>query len=111
MTVTYFVFHWFTIPIFGILEIRDYDRKLQNLVYQNYSRFIDAEDSFHKMGDNLQEMAQQAQILSDKVDTVDNATGQVDVHLGNRRERLDGISAVNKLLQKVFPFSSPFTSH
>ena len=75
--------------------------KLQNLVYKNYSKFLDAEDSFHKMDEQIAEMEQQVQTLNDKVDGVDSATGQVDVHLGQRRERLAGISNVNKLLMKV----------
>ena len=82
-------------------QIRNLDVKLQNLVYQNYSKFIDAEDSFQKMDDNIAGMEKHIDTLNNKVETIDAATGQVDVNLGDRRERLENISAVNRLLIKV----------
>lgn len=89
---------------FFSLEIRELDGKLQVLVYENYSKFIDSYPIFVNMNESCMGMYLQSKLLDEKVGVVDNTTGAVDVYLEDRRERLEKLTGMNRLLAKVYLF-------
>lgn len=53
------------------------------------------------MNESCMGMYLQSKLLDEKVGVVDNTTGAVDVYLEDRRERLEKLTGMNRLLAKV----------
>jgi len=52
------------------IEIKGLDTDLQNLVYQNYNKFIAASDTINTMKDHVDEMEKTMQELKKKMNTI-----------------------------------------
>jgi hypothetical protein len=97
----YFIFAHVFLRVFASRDIRRLDSRLQSLVYENYSKFIVAGDTIHQMKAHVTDMEQQMETLTLNVRNIHISSGLVDVHLGDRREKLERLTSINTLLTKV----------
>lgn len=87
--------------MFLFSEIKRIDSKLQNLVYENYRKFIVASDTIHQMKSHVADMEEQMNALTESVEKIHVSSGLVDVHLGDRRQKLETLTGVSSLIHKV----------
>lgn len=82
-------------------QVRTLDSSMQTLVYENYSRFIDATDAIRSIGTNVQANTPQLQTLQSSIDTVADAAVAVETQVGSLRDQVVEKLRVKRLLQRL----------
>ncbi|KAJ3449495.1 hypothetical protein M0812_05646 [Anaeramoeba flamelloides] len=83
-------------------ELSTYDQKLQILVYQNYSKFIDASDKINYLGNHVETMEKEIDKLTTKLKKIENLNEKITTRLTPKHKnirRLEGINEVSKKIQ------------
>jgi hypothetical protein len=83
------------------LEVRTLDSTMQTLVYENYSRFIDATDAIRSIGVNVQANEQGLQRLTEAVHKIDDQARSVEEALGSLRDQVAEKIRVKRLLSRL----------
>ncbi|ESL09269.1 hypothetical protein TRSC58_03014 [Trypanosoma rangeli SC58] len=81
--------------------VRHLDGELQELVYQNYAKFISATDTIREMRENITEMDAKLQALSSNVENIDAVSKSVTDKLQLHRSRIEEMILTNRMLRKV----------
>eukprot|EP01133_Synstelium_polycarpum_P006098 gene6098-7063_t len=84
-----------------VSEIRTLDGDMKTLVYENYTKFINATDIIKKMKSNVENMEEGMQLLSKNMEQITTCSDKINSTLSVRRERIDQLSGLHKLLQKL----------
>ncbi|KAK5578350.1 hypothetical protein RB653_008020 [Dictyostelium firmibasis] len=84
-----------------VSEIRTLDGDMKTLVYDNYTKFINATDIIKKMKTNVENMEEGMALLSKNMDLITNCSEKINSTLSVRRDRIDQLSGLQKLLQKL----------
>ncbi|KAK2964186.1 Vps51 [Blattamonas nauphoetae] len=82
-------------------NIRQLDSQLQDMVYNNYTKFITAGETIHEMGTHVAEMEHQMISLTENVDKIHQSSSHVDSHLGTHRQQLDELTKQSNFLKKL----------
>ncbi|RNF16091.1 Vps51/Vps67 protein [Trypanosoma conorhini] len=82
-------------------SVRHLDGELQELVYQNYAKFISATDTIREMRDNITEMDAKLQALSSNVENIDEVSKSITDKLQSHRSRIEEMILTNRMLRKV----------
>ncbi|KAJ6236383.1 hypothetical protein M0813_27770 [Anaeramoeba flamelloides] len=83
-------------------ELSTYDQKLQILVYQNYSKFIDASDKINYLGNHVETMEKEMDKLTTKLKKIEKLNEKITTRLTPKHKnirRLEGINQVSKKIQ------------
>ncbi|EGC38671.1 hypothetical protein DICPUDRAFT_75733 [Dictyostelium purpureum] len=84
-----------------VSEIRTLDGDMKTLVYDNYTKFINATDIIKKMKTNVENMEEGMELLSKNMELITNCSEKINSTLSVRRDRIDQLSGLQKLLQKL----------
>ncbi|EFA85926.1 hypothetical protein PPL_01158 [Heterostelium album PN500] len=84
-----------------VSEIRTLDGDMKTLVYDNYTKFINATDIIKKMKNNVENMEEGMQLLSKNMELITTCSDKINSTLSVRREKIDQLSGLHKLLQKL----------
>ncbi|EGG17618.1 hypothetical protein DFA_08614 [Cavenderia fasciculata] len=84
-----------------VSEIRTLDGDMKTLVYDNYTKFINATDIIKKMKNNVENMEDGMQLLSKNMELITTCSDKINSTLSARRERIDQLSGLHKLLKKL----------
>jgi hypothetical protein len=82
-------------------EIKELDTQLQRLVYENYNKFITATDTIKKMKSHVESMEEEMSDLMKKMDKITDCSNTISGNLSNKRERIDKLSGVSRMLKKM----------
>lgn len=89
-------------------EVRTLDADVQLLVYDNYSKFIDATDTIRSMKDKINEIETEVDALASRVENVHNKTLEVNERMRPKRSRIEKLVRLQSLIQKLnFLFELP----
>lgn len=83
------------------LSVRNLDSTMQTLVYENYSKFIDATDAIHAIGVNVQANEAGLRQLTESMGKVAARTRTVDEALGSLRDQVADKIRVQRLLTRL----------
>ncbi|KAK9806582.1 hypothetical protein WJX73_004732 [Symbiochloris irregularis] len=83
------------------MEIKTLDSDMQNLVYENYNKFISATDTIRAMKSNVGNMDTSMASLKEMIESVADRSGAVNAKLQTRRDHIEELSQVRSLLQKL----------
>jgi vacuolar protein sorting-associated protein 51 len=83
------------------LSVRNLDSTMQTLVYENYSKFIDATDAIHTIGVNVQANEAGLRQLTESMGQVAARTRTVDAALGSLRDQVADKIRVQRLLTRL----------
>jgi len=84
-----------------VSEIRTLDGDMKTLVYDNYTKFINATDIIKKMKTNVENMEEGMELLSKNMDLITTCSEKINSTLSVRRDRIDQLSGLQKLLKKL----------
>jgi hypothetical protein len=84
-----------------VSEISALDSELQTLVYDNYSKFISAVDTVKKMKSNVESRQEEMKSLERCMTLLTDRTEKIDRELNPKRDKMQQLGNVHKLLQKV----------
>eukprot|EP01132_Coremiostelium_polycephalum_P008400 gene8400-10316_t len=84
-----------------VTEIRTLDGDMKTLVYNNYTKFINATDIIKKMKTNVENMEEGMELLSKNMDLISTCSEKINSTLSVRRDKIDQLSGLQKLLQKL----------
>jgi vacuolar protein sorting-associated protein 51 len=82
-------------------QVRTLDSSMQTLVYENYSRFIEATDAIRSIGVNVQANTTNLQKLSSSMETVGKTARSVETSCGTLRDSVVEKLRVKRLLQRL----------
>ncbi len=82
-------------------QVRTLDSSLQTLVYENYSRFIDATDAIRSIGVNVQANHANLSQLQQSMSVVAEASRSVETVVGPLRDQVVEKLRVKRLLQRL----------
>lgn len=82
-------------------EIKKLDGDMKTLVYENYNKFISATETIRKMKSNVEGMEGEMHRLAENMDKISSSSGRINDTLQVRREKIEQLSGVHKLLQKL----------
>lgn len=89
-------------------EIRGLDRDMQDLVYNNYNKFISATDTIRRMKDSVGDMESAMQRLVTDMRAMGGSSALVNEHLQENRSKIEKLVGVKRLLLKLeFLFELP----
>jgi hypothetical protein len=83
------------------LSVRTLQSTMQTLVYENYSRFIDATDAIKSIGVNVQANEIGLSSLADMMQSIDNASKSTEEALGALRDQVAEKIRVKRLLTRL----------
>lgn len=83
------------------LQVRTLDSTTQNMVYENYSKFIDATDAVKSVGTNVAANQQGLKRLEKGMETIDEQSKMVEEGLGSLRDAVAEKIRVKRLLTKL----------
>ncbi|KAL7561207.1 hypothetical protein ACA910_004133 [Epithemia clementina (nom. ined.)] len=83
------------------LQVRTLDSTMQALVYENYSRFIDATDAIRSIGVNVQANEAGLKKLSGRINSVDMISKDTEDELGALRDQVAEKIRVKRLLSRL----------
>ena len=86
-------------------EISDLDGEMQNLVYDNYTKFISATDTIRQMKRNVENMEQEMQSLIKSMEVINRKSDKVTHNLGSRRSAVETLSRREAVLMQVLILS------
>ena len=88
--------------------VRTLDNNLKTLVYENYNKFISATETIKSMKQNVDKMEQDMSVLAQNMKGIDSLCSSIDSTMATRREKIDELSGVYKLLKgRQFLFELP----
>ena len=91
-----------------VKEIRTLDSEMQQLVYENYNKFISATDTIKKMKNDFQKMENEMNKLDTTLSAVTEYSDKVNKALHDKRSQIAQLSGVHTLLHKLqFLFELP----
>lgn len=91
-----------------VKEIRTLDSEMQQLVYENYNKFIGATDTIKKMKNDFQKMENEMNKLDATLNAVTEYSDKVNNALHDKRSQIAQLSGVHTLLHKLqFLFELP----
>ncbi len=82
-------------------QVRTLDSSMQTLVYENYSRFIEATDAIRSIGVNVQANATNLQKLSTSIGVVADSARNIETACGALRDSVVEKIRVKRLLQRL----------
>ena len=82
-------------------EISDLDGEMQNLVYDNYTKFISATDTIRQMKRNVENMEQEMQSLIKSMEVINRKSDKVTHNLGSRRSAVETLSRREAVLMQL----------
>eukprot|EP00878_Enallax_costatus_P022689 GHUV01024090.1.p1 GENE.GHUV01024090.1~~GHUV01024090.1.p1 ORF type:complete len:280 (+),score=106.22 GHUV01024090.1:357-1196(+) len=82
-------------------EIKNLDSDMQQLVYENYNKFIAATDTIRAMKSNVDGMEPDMERLKTNMDTVAEESSAVNQKLLKRRQHIEELNRVQNLLNKL----------
>ena len=91
-----------------ITEVQELNNDMQNLVYENYNKFISATDTIRKMKDQVEGMETEIETLMKTMDSVGQRSSQINQNLQPKRERVENIQSLQRLIKRLeFLFELP----
>ena len=91
-----------------ITEVQELNNDMQNLVYENYNKFISATDTIRKMKDQVEGMETEIETLISTMDAVGERSSQINTNLQPKRERVENIQSLQRLIKRLeFLFELP----
>ncbi|KAI8097624.1 Vps51/Vps67-domain-containing protein [Halteromyces radiatus] len=89
-------------------EMREIDGDMKTLVYENYSKFISATDTIHKMKSNVESMESEMGRLNDNVNSISQQCAKINQALEPNRTKIKQLeNKHNQLQQLQFIFELP----
>ncbi|KAJ4458859.1 Vps51; component of GARP (Golgi-associated retrograde protein) and EARP (endosome-associated recycling protein) complexes [Paratrimastix pyriformis] len=89
-------------------DIKRLNSRLQTLVYENYSKFLDANETIRTMKGHVGKMEEEMAHLSANVEGISKYSDSINSSLDGRRAKIDQLTHINTLLQKLqFLFELP----
>ncbi|KAG7350533.1 Vps51/Vps67 vacuolar sorting complex protein [Nitzschia inconspicua] len=82
-------------------QVRTLDSSMQTLVYENYSRFIEATDAIRSIGVNVQANSSNLQKLSSSMESVGETARNIENSCGALRDSVVEKLRVKRLLQRL----------
>ncbi|CAJ1965247.1 unnamed protein product [Cylindrotheca closterium] len=82
-------------------QVRTLDSSMQTLVYENYSRFIEATDAIKNISIHVQAHSSGLTELQDKMNTVSKDSLQIEQTVGSLRDQVVEKIRVKRLLQRL----------
>lgn len=82
-------------------EIKNLDSDMQQLVYENYNKFIAATDTIRTMKTNVDGMGTDMEKLKSIIDNVSDRSNSVNLKLQRRRDHIEELHKVQALLKKL----------
>ena len=83
------------------LQVRTLDSTMQTLVYENYSRFIDATDAIRSIGVNVSANESGLKLLTESMNSVNEHSRIVEDALGSLRDQVAEKIRVQRLLTRL----------
>uniref|UniRef100_A0A914X9U5 Vacuolar protein sorting-associated protein 51 homolog n=1 Tax=Plectus sambesii TaxID=2011161 RepID=A0A914X9U5_9BILA len=91
-----------------VQEVRRLDSDMQQLVYENYNKFITATDTVRKMRTDLAAMEQKMDALADNMQRISTLSEQVGSALGGQRNNVCKLARAHRTLKSLeFLFDLP----
>jgi hypothetical protein len=91
-----------------VKEVKSLDSDMRELVYENYNKFIAATDTIRKMRGDVASMEEEMERLTATMDQVGASSGALNASLASKRDDVDKLVGVRRLLQKLeFLFELP----
>jgi hypothetical protein len=91
-----------------VSEVQELNNDMQNLVYENYNKFIDATDTIRKMKDQVEGMESEIELLIKTMDNVDTRTQEINARLQPKRNKIENMVSLQRLIKRLeFLFELP----
>ena len=91
-----------------VVETKTLDREMQELVYNNYNKFISATDTIRRMKDSVGEMESKMNVLVTDMRNMGGSSALVNDRLQENRGKIEKLVGVKRLLLKLeFLFELP----
>ncbi|KAL7753221.1 hypothetical protein RI367_000996 [Sorochytrium milnesiophthora] len=91
-----------------ITEMKELDGDMKTLVYENYTKFINASDTIHKMKLDVDDMEIEMNKLKENVRSITASAQNIHQGMAERKQRIRQLRGVSQLLQKLhFIFELP----
>lgn len=88
--------------------VRSLDNGMKTLVYENYNKFISATETIRSMKSTIAKMEADMHTLSQSMRHIDQQTSTTNDTMAARRDKIDELSGVNRLLKgRQFLFDLP----
>lgn len=87
-------------------EIKNYDQEIQNLVFENYSKFISSIDTVKTMKDDIYQVDDKIKILEQSMKKITSLSTTIDDALKIKRNEIQKLETVNQDLQKLSSLSN-----
>lgn len=89
-------------------ETKTLDVSMQNLVYENYNKFIAATDTIRQMKDSVSSMDDKMKKLLEGMDEMTDTSAMINAALSENRSRVEKLVGVRRLMKKLeFLFELP----
>lgn len=82
-------------------EIRELDNSLQFLVYDNYTKFLLAEETIRSMSDGLNNLSSKMQNVLDSLQKVQQQSTVIRTDLQPNREKIQRLVGIDRLLERI----------
>ena len=82
-------------------EIKSLDTELQHLVYDNYTKFLLAEETIRSMSDGLSSLSAKMQNVLDSLSSVSKSSAEIRSDLNPNREKIQRLVGINRLLERI----------
>ncbi|OHT04014.1 hypothetical protein TRFO_28553 [Tritrichomonas foetus] len=82
-------------------EIIQLDSRLQNMVYDNYTKFLQASETVHSMKDGLSSLSAQMKVLNSGLSKVSAKAAEIRKDLGPNREKIQEYVGISRLLERI----------
>ena len=91
-----------------VSEVQELNNDMQNLVYENYNKFVDATDTIRKMKDQVEGMESEIELLIQTMDSVDTRTREINARLQPKRSKIENMVSLQRLIKRLeFLFELP----
>eukprot|EP00505_MAST-04D_sp_SCG-Rhode-Island_P004348 Stramenopile-MAST_4_protein_4348 len=89
-------------------ENQSLDSDMQNMVYENYNKFIRATDTIKKMKDNVSVVETELDVLMQDMEQLEETSHIVDTTLAPNRDKIESMVSLQGLIKKLeFLFELP----
>ncbi|KAI8997615.1 Vps51/Vps67-domain-containing protein [Pilobolus umbonatus] len=91
-----------------VAEIKEIDGDMKTLVYENYSKFISANDTIRKMKSNVEDMESEMNRLNENIQSISSQSQYINDELDPDRTKIQQLSVIHNSLKKLqFLFELP----
>ena len=91
-----------------VSEVQELNNDMQNLVYENYNKFIDATDTIRKMKHQVEGMESEIELLMKTMENVDTRAKDINSQLRPRRAKIENMVSLQRLIKRLeFLFELP----